>query len=360
MSTENETQSTETVQTQETTQETSLRDEIAGAIDQSEKASTAGTDVSEAARTLAAQRKAGESTETTTADKTAASGEKKTTETTETVEAPQHWPATDREMFAKQSPEAQKWILGRHKAMEADYTRRTQEIAPIRRLKEGIDEVFAPFRDAMARDGIDEVSAIKQLVAAHNYLQQKPAEAIGWLAEKYGIDLKQVVEGAGASGTEGQPDPRLLKLDSKVAEVDKKVTSVLTAHEQREHQARLNEVTQFADAKDAQGKPLRPYFDEVATDIRDLIVASGGKLALQDAYDRAIYANPQTRAKVLAAQDAERRAKEEAERKAKADAAKKASAGNVSGQGAATSVVAKTDSLRADLVSAFEASEGRV
>lgn len=348
--------------------EVSLRDEISTALDASEP-DTGKPDVSEAARTLAAARKsAPEGNDTVTGGQdtlaggqdTLSGGQDTISGAQEKLEAPHHWPTQAKELFAKQSPEGQKFLLDRHKAMEADYTRKTQELTPVRRMKESLDEIFAPMRDSMYRDGIDEVTAIRQLVAAHNYLQQKPEEAVQWLAGKYGIDLKAIVEGTAGNG---QVSPELLALREEVAQLKHTQQSSLSAQQQQQFRANLSQVEQFAGEKDAQGNLKHPYFDEVAQEVAMLMRVAqeqGKPISLQDAHDRAVYANPQVRSKVLAAQDAERRKKEEDERKAKADAAKRASAGNITGQGASTSVVANTNSVRADLEAAFAGSEGRV
>lgn len=365
------------------------------AFDASEKAADAGTtteatkadgkvDVSEAARTLAAQRKAAGSADAgdskTVADDPAAKraaelaamapearaaaeaeDKKKAEEAAEVVEAPTHWPAADREMFGKQPKDVQKFLLARHKAMEADYTRKTQELGGVRRLKETLDEVFAPFREQMQLQGIDDATAIKQLVAAHAFLQRDPAAALKHLAQQYGQDLKALVEGGAAADPAGE-SPTVKALRAQLSELTTWKSQFTAQQGTEQLNARLNEVTQFAEEKDAQGQLKHPYFDEVAKDVAGLIHAARAnkeQLSLQDAYDRAMYANPTTRAKVLAATDAQRRAKEETERKAKADAAKKAGF-DVKGEGAATTVAAQHDDIEASLNAAFDASAGRV
>jgi hypothetical protein len=368
MSTEQGSQVTDSAATE--TADVSLRDTLEKNIEASENGGT--VDVSDAARTLAGARKSGQ--ETTEADSTGAENtadkpgtektsaettEKTEAATTEALEAPTHWPAADREMFGKQTPEAKQFILNRHKAMEADYTRKTQELAPVRRFKEQMDEIMGPYREAMAREGIDDAMAIKQLVAAHAYLQRDPANAIQWLADKYGIDLKA----AGTAGTEaGQPSAELVAVKKELAELKNSLSAREKQEQDTQHQATLSQITQFAEAKDAQGQLKHPHFDDVAPDVAALIRAAraqGQTLTLQDAYDRAVYANPQTRTKVLAAQDAQRKAKEEEERKAKLNAAKKAGT-DVSGTGAATAVVANPNDLRATLEANLDKAEGRV
>lgn len=363
----------------------SIRNDIAAAMDASEKAETTETgkpDVSEAARTLAAQRKAGGETTTTTTTTDAGSTEAKAKREAEraamtpearaaaeaadkaaeeVIEAPAHWPLADRDMFAKQAPEARKWLLNRHKAMEQDYTKKTQELAPVRKLKETVDEVFKPFRQQMQLDGIDEAQAIRQLVAAHDYLQRDPKAAIQWLAGNYKVDLKALTEGGAAADPAGE-SPLVKNLRTQLEELTKWKSEFTRERGTQEQEARVNEVTQFAEEKDDQGKLKRPYFNDVAKDVALLLRAghaAGTPLTLQDAYDRALRTNPQTSERWLAERDSQRRAKEEAERKAKADAANKAGF-DVKGQGAPTTVVAKTDDLRSDIEAAYSAAEGRV
>lgn len=369
--------------------ETSLHDDIAAAMDASESAesSTGGEgkdvgadkgspDVSEAARTLAAAKKGAstadgasapegakppqdEASAKRAAELAAMSPEDRAKAEAASVDAPQHWPARDREFFAKQAPEVRNWLLGRHKAMEADYTRRVQEVAHYRRERDELGEIFRPFADAMASDGMTVPMAVRQLVAAHHMLIRDPANGIASLAQKYGIDLKKATEDG---AQQGQSDPRFATLEGEVRRLQSTLQGQLNAQVENEKRTNLSKVEQFAEEKDAQGKPLRPHFDDVARDISMLLRAAreaGDSLTLQDAYDRAIYANPQVRQKVLAALDAERRAKDDDDRKRKANAARTAGF-DVKGEGAATSVAATTDSIRGDLEAAFAQTGGRV
>ena len=72
---------------------------------------------------------AGEGEETAELESTEEEG---TGEESTGIEAPEHWAVEDREMFGKQTPEAQDWLLGIYKGMESAHTKRSQEIAPFR------------------------------------------------------------------------------------------------------------------------------------------------------------------------------------------------------------------------------------
>lgn len=374
--------------------EPSLRDTLEASMEISEKGEDA-TDLSAAARRLASARKGSQPKQDTVkaaddqntvkasddakakrdAERAAMTPEQRAAAEAEdkrkadeakaasAVEAPAHWPAAAREMFAKQSPEAKQWLLERHKAMEADYTKKMQEITGARREAEELDEIFKPWKQQMDLQGITRPQAIRQLAAAHKRLQEDPVGGMKWLAENYGIDLKSLVDGAAAADPAGE-SPTVKALRQQVEQLTGQITKITGQQSEQQNNAVLTQVQQFAEEKDAQGQPLRPYFDDVAKDVANLIRVSKlpgeTPLTLQQAYDKAIYANETVRAKVLQANDAKRRADEEAERKRKADAAKKAGF-DVRGEGAASDTVAKTDgSIRGDLEAAFASHGGRV
>ena len=71
----------------------------------------------------------------------------------------------------------------------------------------------------------------------------------------------------------------------------------------QQDRANTNYVMQFAEAKDKAGNALRPHFDEVVGDVRDLLSAArdeGRPMTLAQAYEAAIWSNPTTRAKAQA------------------------------------------------------------
>lgn len=375
-------------------QELGLRDEIGAAIEIDEKGEDS-PDLSAAARTLASARKGqakpapkvedtAQVAEKAAADakakrdaelaalpeeerkKALAEDEKKSLDAKKAadedagLQAPVHWPAAVREMFAKWPADVRAQYMDRHKAMEADYTKKTQELAPIRRLNEELDEIFKDDDQDMKQNGVTRVQAIRELMGMHRRWRADPAAYLKYVAELSNIDIKTLA--STPSADPAGDSPLVKELRKQVETLTGNLSKVTGAQNDQQLNAHLTQVQQFAEEKDAQGNKLRPYFDDVTKDVAALIRAAranGETLTLQDAYDRAVYANPTTRAKVLAAQDAERRAKEEAERKAKADAAKRAGF-DVSGAGAATTVAATTGSVRDDLEAAMADWGGRV
>jgi hypothetical protein len=88
-----------------------------------------------------------------------------------------------------------------------------------------------------------------------------------------------------------------------------------------------SELDAFANAKDENGQLKNPFFSEVESDMARLAqieISQGRTPSIADLYDAAVYANRETRTKVLAAREAEATRKAAAERKAKAEAAGRA------------------------------------
>lgn len=368
--------------------EMSLRESISAEMEIAEKGeSTPDDQLSNAARTLrSARRQAakeqvppkGQQQQQVSADETKAAQEREqklqamTPEAREafereereqkeaaTLEAPAGWPQADREMFAKQTPEAKRFLMRRVKELEDGFHKNNQQIAPMRRMNEELDEMFKPYDDEMRSLGISRMQAIRELVGMHHRLKQNPVEGLKYLAQVSNVDLNELNGSASAQES------------TALSQLRQQVTDLTSRLEQRERgqaneamNANMAQVNAFADEKGPDGKPLRPYFDEVAKDIARRVRAAkleGEQVTLQQAYDEAIYANPTVRAKLLSAQDAERSRKAEDERKQKAAAAAAAAAANVASEGAANVVEPNKDgSVRGDLEQAFASFGERV
>ena len=120
------------------------------------------------------------------------------------VEAPQHWSQQDREFFTRQTPEAQQWLLQRHRSMEGDYTRKQQEAAEWRRQNEAhiqYAEQARPIWDSLAqryaRQGITPVQIQQMSAAWVQRLNEDPKAAlVRELDEELGVraEIGDIVE----------------------------------------------------------------------------------------------------------------------------------------------------------------------
>jgi hypothetical protein len=166
------------------------------------------------------------------------------------------------------------------------------------------EEALAPFQARLQQVQAPPAEYVRRLAQADQMLASNPVQGIQEVARLYGIDLRQAVT--------GQPDPSSA-LHSKIHELETR----LSEREKADEQARLNDANQRIEnfRKD------RPHFDE-AMDMMEKLIRSGAAKDLPDAYDMAINAHPEIRAKrdAEAKAEAEKKAAEEAKAKAARDA----------------------------------------
>lgn len=240
-----------------------------------------------------------------------------TVETTPTVRAPpQSWAKDKHEVWAKMPAEAQEYYETREKQM-LDGLEQYKEHAGFGKQ---MREVMAPYKAFLTAQGVDEPKAAQYLLNAHYRLSNSPAVEkqayFAQLAKSYGIDL------AAYKPAEGTPEvaPEVRALQEKVSTLESSLT-------QRE-QAVLNEarVKVAAEIETFASDPKHQYFDECSDDIVALIQAGN---TLEQAYEKAVYANPVTRAKEIARLQADNEKTLREKSKAQTEAARKAASTNV-------------------------------
>ena len=246
----------------------------------------------------------------------------------EALTAPKHWPKEEQEIFNAWDANVQHQVMDRYKAMEGDYTKKTQALAKYKKRNESLDEIYGPFRDDFQRAGMDEVAATRQLLAAHKYLREDPQQALKWLAQSYGVDLKAVNDDTAIE--DEYADPQMKAMQQQIAQLQGTITNQQQQAQNMQKQEVQAMIDNFQTAKDADGNLKHPHFDVVQNQMSGLI-SSGVAKDIESAYEMAVYANPETRAKVL-----EEKVKNETKQEVKAEAvqkAKKQQRVNVKGSG---------------------------
>lgn len=234
-----------------------------------------------------------------------------TPEVIEPISPPSSWAKDKHEFWGKMPREAQEYYVTREKQMLDGLEQYKGDAGFGKQLK----EVFTPYKAFLSAQGIDEPKAVQYLMNAHYKLSSAPPSErqayFNQLAKSYGLETPGATQ-------ESNVDPHVKALQDEVFQLK----STFTQREQAqlsEHRAKTaKEVEAFA--------AENPYFDEVADDI--VILLNGGA-TLKDAYEKAVWANPVTRAKELARvqTEAEKQFKEKVSKEAAA--AKKATAANV-------------------------------
>ena len=181
------------------------------------------------------------------------------------------------------------------------------------------------------------------------------------LAAQNGADLRQLGF-PGQPNAPGQPQQPNIPIDQLV---QRQVNEAFQARQREETQAREraemqatnSEIESFRSKVDASGQPAFPYFDHV-TSLMASILGGGVASTLEEAYQLAVKAHPETSQLIAKAEQAQAAAKEEARRKAEA---KRRAGGSIrGGPGSSSQPNGKDRSIRDELTAAFEEARGRV
>jgi len=231
--------------------------------------------------------------------------------TPHTRQAPKSWPKEMHEHWGKTDPKVQDYWETREKQMLDGLEQYKGDAGYGKTLREAI----LPYKPVLESIGMDETTAVKSLLNAHYRLTQGTPEQRHAAYQELGKNLG-LIEG-------DKIDPQVRQLQEKLSAIE----STITTSQQRalqETQAKVSkEVEAFAsDAK-------HPYFDEVADDIVAMIHA--GK-SLEDAYEKAVWANPVTRQKEMTRLQTENEAKLKDKAKQEAEKARQAASTNVRGR----------------------------
>lgn len=230
---------------------------------------------------------------------------------------PNYWSAEVKAEVTKLSPAAQEAVFKRLEETDKAGTQWSEE-------KKTLLGHFEPVRGISEKHKVHPGEVIKRLADANDFLERDAPSAIAWLAKAYNVDLSKLAANPPAASPPSQPqaDPVVAQLQSKVSQFEQRFEA--------EEQSKINgTISAFASA------PGHEHFETVKADVGYLLLAaaqSGKELTLDQAYEQAVWANADTRAKLIAAQTAPVDAKQR-------EAAEKARRGALSAHGAPNGAV---------------------
>ena len=277
----------------------------------------------------------------------------------EPIRVPPSLPAALKAEFKNLDPKWRDFLVKRDEDVNAFRQAQETKAARLNRL----DEILAPHKEAWALQGLDDHQALTKLVAAEKVLRENPTQGLLYLAQSYGVDLRQLVQPTGQQpgqpqpyGAQQAPDNPLLNpaLQPVLAEIET-LKSALAKQEEAASQA--STAAAVAQINEFASNPANMYFDNVKDDVAARL-ESGRAKTLAEAYEQAIWAHHEIRPLLIKEQTAaiEAKAREEAAR-AKAAAAKAASVSVVGAPtpGAAPVNVGPQPSLREELAAQMKA-----
>lgn len=239
-------------------------------------------------------------------------------ESPEVIPPPKSWAKDTHEIWSKVPPEAQKQFIHREEQMLAGI----EQYREFHGLGKSLNDVIAPYRPMLAASGTDPAKAVAVLLNANYRLTQGSAEARKQAFIQLGASL-----GIIPAQNVPQEPPAVREMRERLERLE----GSLTQRQQQameEHRVKVSsDVQEFS--------KTAPYFDEVADDIVAYINAGHD---LKAAYDKAVWANPITRAKEQARIQTEAQAKAREKAKGEVQAARRSTAANVRGRDTARSL----------------------
>lgn len=212
-------------------------------------------------------------------------------EAVQEVGAPKTWTKAALEKWATVDPLVQQEILKR----EDDFMRGITGYKAAADLGVRYSKVAEPYAAQLAAHNVDPVQLFQSFAANHYLLsfgnEQQKMEIAANLMNNYGIDLGKLSSFVG--------EQIIAPVDPEIAALRQELNAIKqgqTAYQQQNVEAARTNLRQQIDEFAAD--PAHPYFDEVAEHIGKLI-ETGSAQSLEEAYNTAVYANPETRQKEI-------------------------------------------------------------
>jgi hypothetical protein len=272
----------------------------------------------------------------------------------EPIDPPTEWKAAEQETFRALPRPAQEFLLAKYNASREAETRAGQTAGKYSAL----EQMLAPRRAALQRDGLDEVSYLQYLDRLSQSAAQDPKGFVRWFAQQRGIRPEEVFgQPQQAPAQPGQPpqgaDPYINKLEQRLGQFESWMHNQARTAEEAQQRALVTEISSFGTAKDDKGKLAHPYFEEVRPLMGSLLKTEQAS-DLQVAYDMACRAHPEVSRKIAGAAQAAAERDRQAEQRKKAEAARNAGS-SISGTPGDRSAAPPSGDVREELRRQFAA-----
>jgi hypothetical protein len=258
------------------------------------------------------------------------------------VAPPPAWSAAAKAEFAALPEAVRKEVLKREADLERGQAQWDRKAARLDRL----DAVLGPRSERLRLSGMDEAQALQALFAAQDLLERDPMSGLGYLARHYGVDLRSL--GPARAAAQGQPPAEITRLAEEVLALKGAFLEQRSSTETRQRDASLGQVEAFA------ADPSKIYFENVR-EAMSALMRAGRAQDLEDAYQQAVWSDPEIRALLLREQSEAAQAAAREAAGARAVQARRA-AGSVIGSpapGATPGRPSPTATLRDELEAAF-------
>lgn len=221
-----------------------------------------------------------------------------TADAPEVLSAPEAYTQEFKDSFNTLAPNWQKYLIQREDEQQKGISRLQGKLGSYKY----IDDAFNANKDYLLANGINSPKEYNDLM--HNTftsLISNPEPTLKSLANSYGYDLQPITQNR-------NDDNPYANEFAQIKQELQDLKNYRFTHEraiQAENRKKADQlVAEFASAKDESGNPKHPYFEDVRQDMFN-IIRSGLESDLDKAYERAIWANNDIRAKIIASQNQE-------------------------------------------------------
>lgn len=222
---------------------------------------------------------------------------------------PNTLPDPDKLAFQKLTPDAQALVSRREQHWNQVMAGKGREIAELTQHKQRygrIDEVLAPYRPQMAKMGLTEDQALRQLFGLRDFAIQNPREFLVDWAKQHNIDLASLVPKP--AGEDEYVDPQIKKVVDRLSTIEQQTTQAQQRLQQEERQRQeameaevVSAIQQFRTATDEQGNLKYPHaqklwdlMEPIAERIRKAHPEASHAAVMHVAYQRAERVHPET------------------------------------------------------------------
>lgn len=237
--------------------------------------------------------------------------------------APSSWRKEAQAKWTELPPDIKSEVMRR----EQDFHKGIEGYKQMANIGQLLDAEIRPYEPLIRAAGTTPQAAIRDFFNTAYIMKtgspEQKAQTLLDIAHEYGVDMEAVAT-VSERIAQGQPpvNPEVQELKQQLNQLSQSLQQREQAAAQQEFAGVVDETQKFARTKGHEN------YEAVKLDMAALI-ENGRAEGLQDAYDKAIWAHPEVRAKLLAQQEADKR-KQAAE---KAAAAKRAASTNVVSRG---------------------------
>lgn len=196
------------------------------------------------------------------------------------ITAPKSYTKQFQESFKELSPDWQKYLLEREKQTEKGFSEMGNKL----NASKWPDKFFDERRDRLNGLGFEHAKDyFEKLVFLDDAMQQDPVQTLSYLAKAYGI----------------ANDNNASKPMSKAQfEIWSDIARAQEEFQKRQNDAAFFDVSQFERAVDDKGEKKHPYYGLVKNEMIGAL-KGGEALSLEEAYQKALWLNEQTRDKMI-------------------------------------------------------------